>query len=449
MKVVRDSKFRHVHGEALKTKYDDLRLSSKSSEGNGITANTKHFAVAWESGGGGSLAVVPHAKHGRLPRDLPLISGHTGPVLDFNFNPFNEDMICTASEDLTIKIWQIPEEGMKGNMREAAAVLEGHGKKVSFSIWNPVVSGVIASAAFDMTAKVWDLEEQAEVYSIDTQDQVWNMKWNWTGSLIAATTKDKKMRIIDPRAKAICAEWTIHDGSKASKVEWIGTSASAEECNKIITTGFSTQAERQIAYWDMRMMGETADPLNMLVLDNGTGALLPFYDDGTGMLFVAGKGDANCRFFEITPEDPWVHWINQYGGMTPQKGFCFLPKRATDKKKHEIMRGLQMQTNSVVPISFTVPRKSEVFQEDLFPNGPSGQPAMSAEDWKGGAEPRPPHSMSMKPGAEAAGGAVAKPAMVSVKDLKIELAAAQEKIKSLEAENALLKAENEKLKAGA
>lgn len=57
--------------------------------------------------------------------------------------------------------------------------------------------------------------------------------------------------------------------------------------------------------------------------------------------------------------------------------------------------------------------------------------------------------MSMKPGAEAAGGAVAKPAMVSVKDLKIELAAAQEKIKSLEAENALLKAENEKLKAGA
>jgi len=293
------------------------------------------------------------------------------------------------------------------------------------------------------------LEEQAEVYSIDTKDQVWNMKWNWTGSLVAASTKDKKLRVIDPRASALVAEWGIHDGSKASKVEWIGNSASAEECNKIVTTGFSTQAERQIAYWDLRMMGESAEPLTMLPLDSGTGALLPFYDDGTGMLFVAGKGDANCRFFEVAADDPWIHWINQYGGQTPQMGFCFLPKRCTDKKKHEIMRGLQMQTSSVVPISFTVPRKSEAFQDDLFPDGPSGQPAMSAEDWKGGAEPRPPHCLSMKPGAEAAGGAVAKPAMVSVKDLKIELAAAQEKIKSLEAENALLKAENEKLKAGA
>jgi coronin-1B/1C/6 len=297
--------------------------------------------------------------------------------------------------------------------------------------------------------KIWDVEDQAEAYSVETGEQVWNMKWNWTGSLVAASTKDKKLKIFDPRASACVAEWAIHDGSKASKVEWIGTSTSAEECNKIVTTGFSSQAERQIAYWDMRMMGETADPLNLLVLDNGTGALLPFYDDGTGMLFVAGKGDANCRFFEITPEDPWVHWINQYGGMTPQKGFCFLPKRACDTKKHEIMRGLQMQTSSVVPISFTVPRKSEAFQEDLFPDGPAGVPAMSAEDWKGGAEPKPPALRSMAPGAADLAGAAPKPAMLSVKDLKAMLKEAEEKIKSLEAENALLKAENEKLKAGA
>jgi len=449
MKVVRDSKFRHVHGEALKTKYDDLRLSTKASEGNGICANSKHFAVAWESGGGGSIAVVNHEKVGRLPRDIPLISGHTGPVLDFNFNPFNEDMLCTASEDLTIKVWQLPEDGLKANMREAAAVLEGHSKKISFSIWNPVVNGIIASAAFDMTTKIWDLEEQAEAYSIETGDQVWNMKWNWTGSLLACTTKEKKMKIIDPRARTVCAEWAIHEGSKASKVEWIGSSTSAEECNKIVTTGFSSQAERQIGYWDMRMMGESAEPLNLLVLDQGTGALLPFYDDGTGLLFIAGKGDANCRFFEVTPEDPFVHWINQYGGQTPQKGFCFMPKRSCTVKKHEIMRGLQMQSNSVVPISFTVPRKSELFQEDLFPEAVAGVPAMSGDDWKSGAEPRPPVLRSMAPGAATAAGPAVQKAVVSVKDLKKQLADAEDRIKSLEAENELLKAENAKLKEGA
>merc|ERR1712070_998974 len=108
-----------------------------------------------------------------------------------------------------------------------------------------------------------------------------------------------------------------------------------------------------------------------------------------------------------------------------------------------------MQTSSIVPISFTVPRKSEAFQEDLFPDGPAGVPAMPAEAWKGGAEPRPPVLRSMAPGAAEAAGAAPKPAMVSVKDLKLALKEAEERIKSLEAENALLKAENEKLKAGA
>lgn len=257
------------------------------------------------------------------------------------------------------------------------------------------------------------------------------------------------MRIVDPRAQAVAGEWAIHDGSKASKVEWIGNSSSPDECNKIVTTGFSSQAERQIMYWDLRMMGESADPLNLLALDSGTGALLPFFDDGTQMLFVAGKGDANCRFFEVTPDDPWVHWINQYGGQTPQKGFCFMPKTSCSVLKHEIMRGLQMQTNSVVPISFTVPRKSEAFQEDLFPDAPAGVPAMSADDWKGGAEPRPPTLRSMAPGASAAAGPAVKAAVVSVKDLKKMLKDAEDRIKSLEAENELLKAENAKLKEGA
>jgi len=292
----------------------------------------------------------------------------------------------------------------------------------------------------------WNLEEQAEAFSIPTEDNVWHMKWNWTGSLLACTAKDKKIKIIDPRQNTIATQWSIHDGSKASKVEWIGSTSSAEDCNKIVTTGFSSQAERQIGLWDMRKIGEEA--LNLLVLDQGTGALFPFYDDGTSLLFVAGKGDANCRYFEFTNEDPFLHWISQYGGQTPQKGFCFMPKRNCNTKTHEIMRGLQMQTSSVVPISFTVPRKSEAFQEDLFPDGPAGRPSMTADEWMAGTE-RPPVIRSMAPGAADSGPAVKAAAVVSVKDLKKSLADAQARIQALEAENEALKAENAKLKGAA
>merc|ERR1719352_2165702 len=98
------------------------------------------------------------------------------------------------------------------------------------------------------------------------------MRWNFNGSLLATTHKDKKMRIIDPRSSKIVAENKIHGGVKASKVEWIGSSSATDENYKIISTGFSSQATREIAIWDLRKFGgegedKEAEPLNLLELD--------------------------------------------------------------------------------------------------------------------------------------------------------------------------------------
>lgn len=448
MKVVRDSKFRHVHGDALKETYQDIRLSTKATESTGIRGNGKFICFPWESGGGGTLAVIPLTRTGRLPRDLPLVTGHSGGILDFEFNPFDDNILVSSSEDMTIKVWSIPDEGIKTHMREPVLTLEGHGKKVPFCTCNPTSANIVASASFDQTCRVWNLTEQEEAFKIEVPDQVMALRWNYTGSLLGATCKDKKLRIIDPRASKFAAECKIHDGAKASKVEWIGASDIAE-CNKMVTTGFSSQAERQIAYWDMRKFSgpDSSDPLNLLVLDQGTGALYPFFDPQTQMLYVAGKGDGNVRFFEVTAEDPFLHYISDYRSTVPQKGFDFLPKRCVDVSKHEIMRGLKLETTAVVPVSFQVPRKSEAFQEDLFPDCPAGIPALSAEDWVAGAEGRFPILRSMRPGEEGASVASASKAasgsssaVVSVKDLKKQLSEALAKVDALEKENEALKA---------
>lgn len=447
MKVVRDSKFRHVHADALKTRYDDLRLSSKATESSGIRANSKFFTFAWDSGGGGALAVIPLTRTGRLPRDLPLITGHTGPILDFEFSPFDENMLLSASEDLTLKVWQIPDEGLKQHLREPFLNLEGHGKKVSFSTFNPSAANIFASASFDMTIKVWDLVEQAEAFSIPVPENVMHLKWNGTGSLLAATCKDKKLRIYDPRQQKVVGEQKVHDGVKAAKVEWMtGHAAGTEQSYKLFTTGFSSQAEREVGYWDMRKFasneGADGTSLQMYQLDQGTGVLFPFFDPGAQMLYLAGKGDGNVRFFEVTAEDPFLHYISDYRSTVPQKGFDFLPKRCVDVMSHEIMRGLKLESTGVQPVSFKVPRKSEAFQEDLFPDCPAGVPAIAADEWVAGSVERLPITRPMKPGeAQEAVKAAAAPAVVSVKDLKKQLAEAQERIKALEKENESLKAE--------
>lgn len=43
-------------------------------------------------GGGGPFAVLSYSKPGRFERGGPLVSGHTASVLDFDFNPFHEQV---------------------------------------------------------------------------------------------------------------------------------------------------------------------------------------------------------------------------------------------------------------------------------------------------------------------------------------------------------------------
>lgn len=457
--IVRDSKFRHVFAEEGKNKYEDLRPSSKASETLGIRGNSKFFALAWESGGGGTLAVIPNSRYGRLPRDIPLIAGHSGGILDFEFNPFNDGMIMTASEDTNVKIWQIPDGGLTEHLREPLATLAGHQKKVSFCTFNPVADCITASAAFDNTIRIWDVGDGEEIFKVDVPEQVMSLKWNPFGNLISVTSKDKKMRIIDPRAMSFVAETKIHEGAKASKVEWLGGGPGnpAEQDSRILTTGFSASAERQLAIWDMRMFGPedvSAEEraLNLLCLDQGTGALFPFYDPGTNMVYIAGKGDGNVRYFELSGEDPWIYFISQYGSQKPQKGFTFIPKRAVDTSVHEVMKGLKLEANSVVPISFRVPRKSDTFQEDLYPECLSGAPSVPGAEWAAGdAEVRPAtRRMSADMSAEAAtptaAAARGSSGVMSVKELKASLAEALARAEALEKENEVLRAEIAKYK---
>merc|ERR1711957_178342 len=96
---------------------------------------------------------------------------------------------------------------------------------------------------------------------------------------------------------------------------------------------------------------------------------------------------------------------------------------------HEVARYLKLESNSILPVSFKVPRKSEAFQEDLFPDCPAGVPAMSPDDWVSSTDSKLPVLRSMRPGAETSGGAAKAVAVVSVKDLKKQLSEAQDKIK--------------------
>lgn len=431
-RFVRASKVRHVYAEEPKTEqcYSDIRLSTATGDQNYIKGNTKFFAVAVR-GGGGSLLVNPYERTGKLRPGVPVVAGHRANVTDFDFNPFHEHVLATGSEDCTVKVWGIPEEGLTENLTDALAELPGHSRKVLFTVFHPTAASVLVTAGGDQLVKVWDIESGAERTTLTQHDcQLQDLKWSYDGSLLVTSGKDKIMRLLDVRANEVVQSTQPHEGSKSFKVEWLGSK------ERLVSVGFTKQSKRHYCIWDPRNL---AAPLKSVDLDQAAGVIMPFFDDDSNILFLAGKGDGNVRYFEMVDEDPWEFALSEYKSTKPTKGMCMLPRRMVDVGRCELARMLKLTgAGEVEPLSFICPRKAEGFQEDLYPDAISGEPALTADEWFGG-ETRPPNRQSMRePVAIAA--AAAAPPMRTVATLQRELDDAHRRIAELEAEVARLKA---------
>lgn len=75
-----------------------------------------------------------------------------------------------------------------------------------------------------------------------------------------------------------------------------------------------------------------------------------------------------------------------------------MPKRGCDIKNCEIGRFFKLHSKGLCEvISFTVPRKSDLFQEDIYPDTASSIPALTADEWISGID-REPVLISLKNG---------------------------------------------------
>uniref|UniRef100_A0A452U9R7 Coronin n=1 Tax=Ursus maritimus TaxID=29073 RepID=A0A452U9R7_URSMA len=302
-KVVRQSKFRHVFGQPVKNDqcYEDIRVSRVTWDSTFCAVNPKFLAVIVEASGGGAFLVLPLSKTGRIDKAYPTVCGHTGPVLDIDWCPHNDEVIASGSEDCTVMVWQIPENGLTSPLTEPGVVLEGH-------------------------------------------------------------TKEK-----------------AHEGARPMRAIFLAD-------GKVFTTGFSRMSERQLALWDPENLEE---PMALQELDSSNGALLPFYDPDTSVVYVCGKGDSSIRYFEITDEPPYIHFLNTFTSKEPQRGMGSMPKRGLEVSKCEIARFYKLHERKCEPIVMTVPRKSDLFQDDLYPDTAGPEAALEAEEWVSGQDANP------------------------------------------------------------
>ncbi|KAI9926361.1 Coronin-2B [Aspergillus wentii] len=390
-RFVRSSKYRHVFGRPTRKEqcYDNLRISTNAWDTNLVKANPHYLSVNWEAGGGGAFAVIPLEERGKLPERIPLFRGHTAVVLDTDWNPFNDNLIASGSDDGKVMLWRVPDNFTlrpdvdADDIQDIAPVgkLSGHPKKVGHVLFNPAAENILSTASGDFTVKVWDIEAGAPKLTLKLGDMVQSQSWSANGSLLVTTSRDKKLRIWDVRQERPAHETQGHSGAKNSRSVWLG------ERDRIATTGFSKMSDRQLALWDIRAPREPMDGFK--TLDSISGVCMPFWDDSSSILYLAGRGDGNIRYYEL--ENDKFEYLAEYKSGDPQRGIAFMPKRGVNAHDNEITRAFKtVNDNYIEPISFIVPRRAESFQDDIYPPTIGMTPAMGPSEWFAGKEAIPP-----------------------------------------------------------
>ncbi|XP_034531993.1 coronin-2B-like [Notolabrus celidotus] len=400
----RCSKFRHVFGKSStkENSYDGVPITRSVHDNHYCSANPCFIAVVTECAGGGSFLVLPIHHTGRVDPQHPRVCGHSGRVLDVKWNPFDDHCIASCSEDCSVKIWDIPVCGVQQNLTKARKTLIGHSRRVGLIEWHPTAENLLLSSAYDCKVLLWDVSQVEAVlrypvrvvlmpvfHRYPAEALLLSVSFNTDGSRLAVASKDRRVRVLDPRTGKIL-QVSSSKFHRASKVLYIGG------FKMLLSTGSSPWNHRQIVLWDP---DDLSEPLYEEELDGSAGVLFPFYDQDTHILYLAGKGDGNIRYYELSDEKPYISFLTEYRSLLPQKGLGVMPKRGLDVSACEVFRFYRLIAvkDLVEPLSMIVPRKeSGVFQEDLYPMTVGNQAAMTAQDWLSGMN-RGPVLMSLKP----------------------------------------------------
>ncbi|KAF8885078.1 hypothetical protein CPB84DRAFT_1850493 [Gymnopilus junonius] len=359
---------------------ENVKVTNSAWDTNFISASGQYISVNWNASGGAR--------------------SHTAAVLDTDWSPHNDSIVASGGEDGKVMIWKVEssmfdgwgQEGWVPQDFEPVLRIDGSPRKIGQVLFHPTASNVLASSSGEYTVKLWDLANPEDPRSVLSGhgDIIQSIAFNPTGTLLATTSRDKKIRLFDPRVGGEAVRTNDgHSGIKGSRVVWLG------DLDKIATTGFSKMSDRQVAIW------ETGGLTNVKTtsLDQSAGVVMPFWTDNN-ILFLAGKGDGNIRYYEYESDSLFA--LSEHKSSEPQRGMCFLPRRALNVSDCEIARAYKVYGTTIEPIAFIVPRKADSFQSDIYPPAPSIEPSLSASEFFNG-KVAPPKLVNLADGSTVAG----------------------------------------------
>jgi len=240
--------------------------------------------------------------------------------------------------------------------------------------------------------QVWDVRGGTEKSCIEGfhADSIIDIQFDPYGHLIATTSKDGKVRVLDVRAQTTIAVMEVKECLRDTQVIWVSR-------NLLLVIGTGKGSRRSLSMWDIA----TQTCLKTHDHDMNSATYLPYYDRSIGILWTANNGGMSIDIWEISKEAPFIEHMRTHTSLTLVAAFAFLPKRAgVNVKAVQIAKSFKLVEDKVVPMTWTVPRKRlQYFQDDLFLEVWDGKPICTGTEWWDGQHPngRDPTLVSLKP----------------------------------------------------
>ncbi|GAA5978078.1 hypothetical protein JCM11641_006621 [Rhodosporidiobolus odoratus] len=378
----------------LKPDYFDIKdLSATTSAEVVLLKATPTYLLYPLSGPGGRLAIHPLSRKGRLPTHPPALqTGAT--VVDFELDPFGGEKVFVAGDDGNVRVFELPKEVGEGweeevNGLNGKVLSDPRMDRINALAHHPASKDVLLSVSDDHgspAARLWDVARGEVLVQADLpKGGVSSVAWSPDGGLLAVSTKNKQIHILDPRSPSTLFSSPSHDSVRPVRLAWASDS-------HLISTGFNRTASRELILYKLDHASEALSVSAKQSLDVSPAPLFPYFDLDTRILLLYSRGERSCLAYEVDLEDkgsktPFAK-LPSFDHGTLQSAFAFMPKTRVDVKAVEVIKALRLTPNEVQEVSFTIPRaKAAFFQNDIFvPTRETETPSMTAQDYKEGKD---------------------------------------------------------------
>lgn len=262
----------------------------------------------------------------RLPDIIPLARQHSAPVLDTAWSPFDDNIVASGGEDGNVFIWKISDDAFEGWGAEKWVPIDFNpvdslhvsARKVGQVLFHPTAEHIIATATGDHVVKLWDIGNTDAPRSVLSghNDTIQSIAFNYTGTLMVTTCRDRKLRIFDARAGGDAVRTADgHSGIKGARATWMG------DKDNIATTGFSKMSDREVVVWETGSL----NVIKRQSVDQSAGVLMPYYCDN-GILFL---GESSIMFstgaaFGLLTKGTFIHPLFAFQLGRGKLSFCLV-----------------------------------------------------------------------------------------------------------------------------